>query len=230
LYQQVFPEYTIKPLGSCDKVIQSVKSLNEQKEFHNVQSFGLIDRDTRNIEEIKFLNSKNVWVLDVAEIENLFLVEDVVSFVAEYMGKNKDEICLEVKKNATAFFNSQLESQIILHYRRALDRQMAALANFNSKDIKTINSEIDAIYSSIDKNKLLEEIKNIFEKVVAENDFDAVLRLFNMKNLISVSKVCELTGIKNKLEYIKLVISLLKKKDPLGLTIKSSIESKIIRV
>lgn len=72
LYEQVYPEYTIKPLGSCEKVIQTVKAFNEQNGFIII-SFGIIDKDRRPESDVIKLNSKNIWVLDVAEAENLLL-------------------------------------------------------------------------------------------------------------------------------------------------------------
>ena len=62
LYEQVYPDHTIKPLGGCDKVIQSVKSFNEQQGFHQIQSFGIIDRDRRQDDDITRLNDRDIWV------------------------------------------------------------------------------------------------------------------------------------------------------------------------
>ena len=39
LLQLIFTDYTIKPLGSCQKVFETTKSFNEQKGFHNIKSF-----------------------------------------------------------------------------------------------------------------------------------------------------------------------------------------------
>lgn len=70
------------------------------------------------------------------------------------------------------------------------------------------------MYASIDKQTLFDNIKEEFETVLNNGDYNAVLRLFNLKNaLIPHSKVCELTGLKNKEEYRKLVLTLLKKQD-----------------
>ncbi|MDF2858277.1 MAG: hypothetical protein K0Q87_4128, partial [Neobacillus sp.] len=78
LYEQVFSEFTIIPLGSCEKVIQTVKSFNEQNGFHHLHASGIIDRDRRPYSDLIKLNTKNIWVLDVAEAENLLLEENIV--------------------------------------------------------------------------------------------------------------------------------------------------------
>lgn len=230
LYEQVFTDYTLKPLGGCEKVIQSVKSFNEQNGFHHIDSLGIIDRDRRQHQDIVKLNAKRIWVLDVAEAENLLLAEEIVKAVATHMGKDANTVFNEVKLNLINFFKNQLETQILLHFKELLRREYISLTNFTSKDIAAAITEMDGFYSAINKQNLYDTVKTEFDAVVAANDYNSVLRLFNLKNaLIPSSKVCELTGVKNKEEYLKLVISLLKKKDVVSTGIKAAIEAKIIK-
>lgn len=230
IYEQVYTDYTLKPLGGCEKVIQSVKAFNEQKGFHHIDSLGIIDRDRRqNVDLIK-LNAKSIWVLDVAEAENLLLIENIVKAIAHHMGRDPIAVFAEVKQNLIAFFSSQLEAQILLHYKELLRRELITLTNFSSKNIPDVIAEVDGLYNAVNKQELFDKVKAEFDIVVATNDYDAVLRLFNLKNaLIPNSKVCELTGIKNKEDYLKLVITLLKKKDAVSSDIKNAIDSKIIK-
>ncbi len=230
LYEQVFSEFTVKPLGSCEKVIQTVKSFNEQNTFHHLNSYGIIDRDRRPHNDLIKLNSKNIWVLDVAEAENLLLEENIVKAIAIHMGRNADEVFQQVKGNLINFFSSQIEAQILLHFKEIVRRIYLGLTNFAEKEIGLVISEIDTTFASIDKQKIYDDTKSEFEAVIATKDYNAILRLFNLKNaLIPQSKVCDLTGIKNKEEYLKLVISLLKRNDAISITIKESIKNKIIK-
>ncbi len=228
IYEQVYSDYTIKPLGSCEKVIQSVKAFNEQNGFHNIHSFGIIDRDRRPLTEIPKLNSKNIWVLDVAEAENLLLLENIVKSVATYMGKNPDNVFNQVKGNLIQFFTEQLDTQILLHYKELLRREYLGLTNFNSRTFSDVSTEIDRIYGLVDKQLIFDNIKLEFENVIAINDYNAVLRLFNLKNaLIPQSKICELTDVKNKEGYLRLILTLLKRNDLLGQTIKTEIDDTV---
>lgn len=230
IYEQVYGDYTLKPLGSCEKVIHSVKSFNEQNGFHHIQSFGIIDRDRRPTEEMPRLNSKNIWVLDVAEAENLLLLENIVKALATHMGKNPDEVFNEVKTNLLAFFAGQLEPQIILHFKEILRREFFALSNFAARNIADTLVEVDGLFAGINKQQLFDNIKTEFETVVNTADYNAVLRIFNLKNaLIPQSKVCELIGIKNKEEYLKLVLTILKRKDATSDLIKGEIDNRVIK-
>ena len=230
LYDQVYSDYTIKPLGSCEKVIQSVKAFNEQNTFHHIQSFGIIDRDRRQSSDLPKLNSKGIWVLDVAEAENLLLLEGTVRAVSSHMGKDPNDVFNQVRGNLISFFQSQLDAQIMLHFKEILRRGLLSVSNFSSRSIASAKPEIDSLFFAIDKDKIYNDIKTEFEEVISNNDYEAVLRLFNLKNaLIPQSKLCDLTGVKNKEEFLKLVITLLKKNDASSYAIKNGIDTKIIK-
>jgi hypothetical protein len=230
LYEQVYTDHTLKPLGSCDKVIQSVKSFNGDKSFHHIDSFGIIDGDRRLEGDIAILNAKNIWILDVAEAENLLLVEEIIKALSTHLGKNQDEVFDQVKSNLIEFFDQELNNQILLHFKEILRRKFIFLSNFKSNNIDEVSSEIDINYNNIDKKKIFEEIKTEFKEVIAKEDYNSVLRLFNLKKaLIPNSKVCELLGIRNKEEYLKLVITILKRKGELYDLIRTGIDKKVIK-
>lgn len=230
IYQQVYSSKTIKPLASCDKVIQTVKSFNEQNGFHNIQSHGIIDRDRRQDDDVVRLNKKNIWVLDVAEAENLLLLEEIVKAVSIHMGKNPVDIFAQVKQNLIDFFTNQLENQILLHLSETLRSEMTKASKFNKRVIADVIVEVDSNYAGIDKQSIFDLIKASFEQLIVDSDYEGILRVFNLKNaLIPESKVCELTGIKNQEAYRQLVTTLLKKKNETSTQIADSIDQKIIK-
>jgi hypothetical protein len=230
LYEQVFNENTLKPLGSCDKVIQTVKAFNEQNSFHHIESNGIIDRDRRQDDDIIRLNSKQIWVLDVAEAENLLLIETIVKSIASHMGENPVEVFDQVKQNVIAFFSSQIENQILIHFQEHLRREMINASSFSKKEISNVITEVDTSYSNIDKQNIFDKIKTEFEEISNNSDYEGILRIFNLKNaIIPESKVCSLTKLNNRESYLKLVISLLKKRNSISEAIANDIESKIIK-
>ena len=230
LYEQIYTDYTLKPLGGCERVIQSVKAFNNQNAFHHIDSFGIIDRDRRQDSDVISLNSKQIWVLDVAEAENLLLVESVIKAVSEHMGKNPEDVFYQARNNLTDFFRDQLESQIILHFKDIFQKKVSGILDVVTKQIPDVIDEIDVRYSGINKQDIFDTIKSTLEDAINHQDYDATLRLFNLKGaLIPNSKVCELTGIRNKKEYLTLVIKLLKNNSPLSERIRSGIDQKILK-
>lgn len=229
IYSQVFSSYTIKYVNSCNKVIQITKSFNDARGFHHIESYGIIDRDRRDDTDINNLVSKNIWVLDVAEAENLLLLEDIVKAVASHMGKEADKVFNIVKQNLITFFSQEIDSQVLLHFREVLSRKYRDIINFNSHTIEDVINEIDASYAGVDKQSIFDSIKKDFQAIVKNNDYYGVLRVFNLKNaLVPRSKLCEEIGVRNKDELRSLVISLMKIDDKISYTIKSAIKNSII--
>jgi hypothetical protein len=60
LYSSVFKDFTIKSIGSCEKVIDSTKTFNDLNGFHHIEAYGLIDRDTRTDEEITHIKDNKI--------------------------------------------------------------------------------------------------------------------------------------------------------------------------
>ena len=52
-YPLIFTEYTVKPLGSCNKVIESTRSFSDLRSFHHLDSHGIVDRDRREDKEVQ---------------------------------------------------------------------------------------------------------------------------------------------------------------------------------
>ena len=229
IYSQVFSDYTLKPVNSCTKVIQIAKSFNDAFEIHRIHSYGIIDRDRRDKVDINNLVSKNIWVLDVAEAENLLLIEDVIKAVANHMGKVPDDVFKTVKKNLIDFFAKEMPSQILLFFKEILSRKYQELTDFSTHEFVDVIKEIDTKYGGIDRQKIYDDIKTDFQKILDNEDYDGILRVFNLKNaLIPNSKICEEIGVRNKKEYRKLLITLLKKNDANSKILKDAIKAKII--
>ena len=230
IYEQIFDDKTVKPLGSCEKVIQIVKALNEQNSFHHLSCNGIIDRDTRESRDIENLNKKNIWVLDVAEAENLLLIKEVIINISIYLGKDSETLFNEVQNNIINFFVQQLENQILIAFKERINRKILEICNFSSSEISDISTEIDSKYEELDKIEIYNDIKKQYEELVTNLDYNGILRVFNLKNsLIPNSKVCELLGIRKKTDLKNLLITLLKRKDQTSEEIKQSIDERIIK-
>ena len=100
IFELLFQNFTIIPLTSCKDVINYTKAYNRIGNKYAV-AYGIIDRDFKTKEQLDKLVTENVYSYDVAEIENLFLVEDFIKGFAEY----KHEIC-DIDSIKTQIFTS----------------------------------------------------------------------------------------------------------------------------
>lgn len=224
LYPLVFPDYTVKPLGSCDKVIETTRSFNGIKNMHHLESHGLVDRDRRTDREVEYLRKKLIMVPDVAEVENLFLLEDVIRQMAEVRGKNPDQIFNKVKKRAFEEFRRHLESQVLQHVRHRVKREVESKIDARFSCITAMEAHLRKLINLLNPRGHYNELHKEFENCVRKEDYAYLLKVFNHKPLLSECGLYELLGYRNKDEYVLGVISVLK-----GNTVHSSFIRDAIR-
>ncbi|MBC2575550.1 DUF4435 domain-containing protein [Peptostreptococcus canis] len=87
LYSVLFPDYNVIPVDNCNRVIQYTKAFQKLKSAHYTEVKGIIDRDRRSDEEILSYKSYNIFAPEVAEIENLFLIPEVIKVVCKKLYK-----------------------------------------------------------------------------------------------------------------------------------------------
>lgn len=215
LLQLVFPDYTTKPLGSCQKVFEVAKAFNEQQSFHNIDSYGLIDRDRRTDEEIAHITNPIIWVAKVAEIENFLLLEEVVKTVARLMMKEPTDVLNEVKSNIISFFGSQIETQALEHTVARIERIFKnATNNTESKTYKELEDNLIDFWSNQDFNKIYSDFKNKFTEYVNNQNYNEILKVFNNKGLMHNSGVSSLCDLNSKNDaYLNFILGILKKEN-----------------
>ena len=114
LYTELYPSYHVIPCGSCTQVIARTKAFRSNPSLHDCEVYGLIDRDYRSEYEIAEYKAKNIFTLNVAEVENLFIVEEMIRLMAVHMGKDADEVFANVKNYIIAErYANQVNKQIL---------------------------------------------------------------------------------------------------------------------
>ena len=82
LYTELYPNYHIVPCGSCTQVIARTKAFRNNQALHDCDVYGIIDRDFRSDYEIEKYREDRIFTINVAEVENLFIVEGLVRLIA----------------------------------------------------------------------------------------------------------------------------------------------------
>jgi hypothetical protein len=220
-YEQIFTEYTVKSIGSCNKVFEATKSFNELKEFHHINSFGLIDRDRRTTEQIQNIKDSNIWVSKVTEVESFLLLEDIIKIVAKRMGKNADEVFTKTKINVINELKNNIEYEATQYTLHAIKNDFEKNLNPKLANFNELENELDKYWNAQNFKDIYNKIKNEFEEIVNSNNYNAVLEKYNNKGLIYKSKVIDECGISTKNNaYLTFIITILK---------ENNNESKIIR-
>lgn len=203
LYSAVYDYYVI-PCHNCYKVIEYTKAFNDSKlkALHNFNVKGIVDRDYMSEIEIAAYKKDNIYTLDVAEVENLFLLEDILLIIAKHQAfDNIQQTINTIKEFVFSEFQKEKEFQVLSKYQRELSYiyQRAINEKVDTKD--TIEKNIQLI----DFDGLYNDILLKTEKVLQDKDYNTLLKIYNRKGLLrQISKYFKVT------DYPDLVLRLLK--------------------
>lgn len=210
LYTRLYPEYTIKPLGGCSKVIETTRTFNDLKSFHHIESHGIVDRDRRTRKEAESLRERNIAVPDVAEIENLLLIEPVIRIVAHRMGLNPNDTFEKVRTNIINMFSEELQQQALLHTRHRIKREIECYIDRRSANIDAYEEHIRNLTAQTNPRQLYEELCQRFTTYVENRQYDKILQVYNQKSMLPNCGIVQMCGFAGKDKYLKFILSILR--------------------
>lgn len=220
LYSKVYPEFNIIPMESCNAVIQTTKAYNQTNNLHYEEVKGIIDRDRRDEEEITKLKEKNIFVPKVAEIENLFLITDVIRIVAEKQDKSEiEQIISEVQDKTFEFLTCKIEEQALLFTKQKSQNYMVKKINEQVSTIEEYKTKLSELISLDDLQSMYDQELEKINKIIEERNYLAALKVINNKGLLPYTQLPNKFGWK-KDYYIDYVLLLLEKKDSVGNRLK----------
>ncbi|EGQ7820975.1 AAA family ATPase [Vibrio parahaemolyticus] len=204
LYSLYYESSLVIPKGSCANVIQIVKGINESGLLKSENVVGIIDRDRRSDTEINNLYKNDIYVLDVAEVENLFILPEIFEVVCESLEFLYSDKFSDLTEKVFALFESEIEMQVC---KKVSSEIMHKLRGFNDKSNTYTKLEINyqSVIDGVDLDRYYQEIESEYKRVLLARDYMGVLKYYNRKSLLTLAG--EVLGIK-KGEYSNLVIRL----------------------
>lgn len=207
IYKEIFHEHYVVPCGSCTKVIEYTKAMNSNNQLHHLKAVGLIDRDYRTQNEINSLKENNIYVLEIAEVENLFCVEEVLEAINEHQGfTNYDNVNKVKEYIIEKRFSAQIRSQICKAVISEI-KYLLSTYDLDGKGLEDIKINFDSIGERISFEYIKKNVEEKFEKALKQKEYSEILRLFNEKGLSK--SIGAYFNIKNE-DYCNLIIRLLK--------------------
>lgn len=209
LYKEIYKNHYIVPCGSCHNVILWTRAMRSNSCLHHIEAFGIIDRDYRTDGELEIYSRDNVFSLQVAEVENLFVVEEVLAIIEDYM--IVQGAVEKIKKYIiNERFSGQKNRQIVNSFFSEYKYKMGCAIKIAGDEEKT-----SSLIESIDKDAIKNAVQELFDNCVTYAD---ILRIFNEKSL--VTSVGQYFGLGNK-QYASFVLGILKKENMREKTIKA---------
>ncbi len=225
LYLLIFPDYTVKSLGSCNKVIEATRTFNDLNGFHHLQARGIVDRDRRDDGEVAYLRGKNVMVPDVAEIENMLLLPEVIEAVAAFRHKDGCKVAETVRRSIIKMFDHDLRQQALQHTRHRVKRTVEYRIDGRFSDIDALERHIDSLTGEINPRGLYEGFCREFHGYVKSGDYRSILRVYNQKSMLPGCNVPQLCGLNGKEAYIETVMGILRGSTPHAARIRAAVRA-----
>lgn len=208
LYRAILPSFLVIPRGSCSQVILSVKAFQANTQLHNLNVYGIIDRDRRVPVEIKTLENNSIYVLEVAEVENLFCVKEVLQIISERLGRSADNDFQAISNAIFKRLADELETQVSLRVASEIKFQLN-IFDESKKGDHELAQELTSLVNNIDVHKIYSQTHTEFQEVINSKDFMKLLSIYNRKSL--ASQVGGVIGLKNG-ELPEMVVRLAKGK------------------
>ena len=181
IYEILFPNYTIIPLEGCSNVINYTRAFNKIPN-KNSTAIGIVDRDFRTDEQINKFRNENIYVYSVAEIENLFLLEDFIQIFAK---NKKERIDIEnLKEKVIDKLEKDKELQISNYVTSYINYVFSEEHIKKAKTQMALKSNFDDFIAKIDIDKLYNKRKEEIERIIKEKDYLEAIKVYNNKGLL----------------------------------------------
>lgn len=180
LFREILPEFRVIPHGGCKQVMEAVKALRKIPQLNNRLVLGLVDRDRRGDTEVEALRKNGIVVLGVAEIENVFCVEEVLQVVCQRMEQDYPVKMLEVSAFVRNSLQMELSTQIAERVRSEIEHAMGK-SGIEGKDREEIGRSFDAAVSGIDVGALYDSAEEDLHAALESGQHREVLKVYNGK-------------------------------------------------
>lgn len=184
LFHEVFRDqgYHVIPCGGCQDVIRLVKAKKTYEKLQPIEVYGIIDRDFRVDREISALEKDGIYSLRVAEVENLFVVPEVLTIMEKQLGCDAG-VAETAKQFIENLFNTLKATQIVEALSREITHQCSL---FEIGDREYTDEEI---HDMIENRFTVENISAWrVEKEAIYNSASTlpeILAVFNYKELVA---------------------------------------------
>ena len=224
LYTALFPDISVIPKGGCEEVQKAVLGLRESSDIHDVEAFGLIDRDNRKDEDVKRLEGKGVFALEVYSVEALYYCSDAIAAVAYEQARLRGEedgtqLIESAKKESIKVLKDHAEEMTAKRCQQQIQELiLSKIPNWES--IK--DNSIQSFCIPIDSQFYSKELAH-FNKLAAEENLDKLIARYPVRQSCALETIARSLVCKNRTDYESIVINLIRRDNELAEKLKKRI-------
>lgn len=201
IYSNIYKDFLVMPVSSCEKVIENVKVINSNPHMRR-KAYGILDNDFKSINEIQSLNSDNIFVLDKNEIEDVLLSEKIIEKVNEL---NTNEVEIDNVKKYVINFVKENKKIILKDFVNKKYNKIIKTSNIKYEE--ELEREIDEINQK-NKEQLIQEINKLesnIEIYIQNENYEKILNILPGKTIIKT--IVRELGFSDEKAYIAFLIN-----------------------
>ena len=224
LYTTLFPDLSVEPMGSCEEVQKAVLGLRESQDHHDVEAFGLIDRDNRFPEDVKELAEKHIFALEAYSVEALYYCSDAIAAIAHEQarlrrGEDENQLIESAKQNALNVLKNHAKEMAA----RICERQIQKLALSKIPDWQSImDNPIQVMCVPIDSQLYSKEL-NRFNKLVNQGELNQLIAHYPVHKSRTLELIATSLKCQNKNDYERMVLAQVQRDNELAEKLKKRI-------
>ncbi|MFQ9021278.1 MAG: DUF4435 domain-containing protein [Parabacteroides merdae] len=159
-----------------------------------MDSKGIVDRDRRTEGEIAYLREQHIYVPNVAEVENLLMLEPVIKTVAARLMKDPEQVFSQVKENVIKLFLKDLGKlrfcfMPAIAYRKKLETAL----NRKMSTVDELTEHVESIHNTVHVDEIYAGIKEKFIRFAETGDYkNILLRVYNQKGMLPQSQLLQI--------------------------------------
>lgn len=188
LYRSVYSEWTIVAAGGADSVIKSVNAMRKNPTIAWVTCAGIVDLDDRNEDEARYLGERGIYTISVAEIENIFLMQEVFTAILKEDGYANHDMAAKYEELKDKCIGELITHKVAHHAairyaQRRLDRDLKRVDLAESGSIEAASLELESSLKNLDLERHYTERRESIEKAIEARDLEKIARIVDHKGL-----------------------------------------------
>jgi predicted ATPase len=220
------PDTVVRPVGSCDTVMQCVRALDASQIAASLEAVGVIDRDFHNDSRLGALPA-GVRALNVHEVESLLCLPAVVAAVCEHQGRPFDQDGYFQALRATVPADQRHAVVVERWKARVEPRLIGLVAGVRSRGVSldTLAADMPNVFAmtswDFSPTGILAEEKLRVETAATEGTINDFLRIIPGKQHVSIAAIK--AGMTQK-SYETIIITALSGTNPTLATLGKNLE------
>lgn len=181
VYNILFPNYTISPVGSCQSVINYTRTFNNIGHTY-VKAIGIVDADHHDAAYLLNLEKDDVFSLSAVEPENLFFDRDFLNAFSKHMFADENVVD-RIVEDVITNLDKEKEMQAAHYTTSKLNFHFNFSHVKKGNNVSEVHQRLEDFKMGIDIDKWYEDKLKTIITIVDNKDYTACLSTYNNKGL-----------------------------------------------